>query len=101
MLVFMLVMAVAFGSVGKALALCPNAPPRDRFNLWLLGAILFGHAVSFVSVSYFDQTVVFFYLSLAAIGSVYSVMASQAARQSRPVPSAVPPLSSEPSPSGV
>ena len=101
MFVFIYIMAAGFASVGKALDLCPNASLRDRFDIWLLGAILFGHAVSFVSVSYFDQTVVFFYFSLAAIGSVYSVTAARAAQQVPADPVPVPPLTSEPSPSNV
>jgi hypothetical protein len=101
MFVFIYIMAVGFTSVGKALDLCPAAPPRERFHIWLLGAILFGHAVSFISVSYFDQTVVFFYLSLAMIGSVYSVTAARAAQYVPAETTPVTPLASEPSPSNV
>jgi hypothetical protein len=46
--------------------------------IWTLGAILFGHAATWMSVSYFDQTVVFLYLILAAIGAV-SALPFQAA----------------------
>jgi hypothetical protein len=35
--------------------------------LWALGAVLTVHAVSFLSVSYFDQIIVFWYLIVAAI----------------------------------
>ena len=101
MFVFIYIMAVGFTSVGKALDLCPNAPPRDRFHIWLLGAILFGHAVSFMSVSYFDQTVVFFYLSLAMIGSIYSVTAARSTQRVSAETTPVTPLASEPSPSNV
>jgi len=90
MLLFMYVVASGFTSVGKTLDLCANAPPEERFHIWLLGAILFGHAVSFISVSYFDQSVVFFYLSLAMIGSMYAVTAQAAQRAGLAEPSATP-----------
>jgi hypothetical protein len=105
MFVFIFIMASAFVSVGKTLDLCPNAPPDERFHIWVLGAILFGHAVSFISVSYFDQTVVFLYLSLAAIGSMYSVTAAQAAQAIEPLaeppPTSAPSTDSEPHASNV
>ena len=37
--------------------------------MWALGASLFSHAATFLSVSYFDQPVVFLYLTLAGICS--------------------------------
>jgi hypothetical protein len=101
MLMFIFVMTSAFKSVGKTLDLCPNAPPDERFYIWVLGAILFGHAVSFISISYFDQTIVFFYFSLAAIGSLYSMTAARAARPMRPATVTVPPPTNEPYPSHV
>ena len=97
MIAFIVVMASAFTSVGKALDLSRNEPLKHQFHIWVLGVIFFGHAVSFISVSYFDQTIVFFYLSLAVIGSVYSAKAAAASRksQSNEVPF-VPPIN-EPS----
>lgn len=92
MFMFIFVMAAAFSSVGKALALSRNESKEQRFHIWVLGAILFGHTVSFISVSYFDQTIVFLYFSFAMIGSVYAVKA--AARARRPAP----PTESEPQP---
>lgn len=38
--------------------------------IWSLGVSLFIHAVSFLSVSYFDQMIVFWYLLLAMISAV-------------------------------
>jgi hypothetical protein len=37
--------------------------------VWALGASLFAHAVSFMSVSYFDQSFVALYVTLAAIAA--------------------------------
>lgn len=72
MFAFVAVMAAAFSSVGKTIELLKSESKKDRFHVWVLGSILFGHAVSFLSVSYFDQSIVFFYLVLAMIGSVYA-----------------------------
>ncbi len=83
MIAFIVIMASAFTSVGKALDLSRNEPLKHQFHIWVWGVIFFGHAVSFISVSYFDQTIVFFYLSLAVIGSVYSAKAAAASRKSQ------------------
>lgn len=60
-------LAKGFSIVGKRLS--ENASVQDQFVLWALGAGLFAHAATLVSVSYFDQSFVFLYVVLAAIGS--------------------------------
>lgn len=44
----------------------------DEFTLWCAGASLATHAISFVSISYFDQMYIFFYLLLGAIPGLVS-----------------------------
>jgi hypothetical protein len=68
MLLFMGILYVAFTAVGRALS--PEVSVEQQFLAWTLGSILFGHATTFISVSYYDQTIVFLYLLLAGIGSV-------------------------------
>jgi hypothetical protein len=66
---FVGILVKSFSLVGKVLrsdALVGN----ERFEMWILGAILFGHATTFVSVTYYDQSLVFFYLVLASIVSI-------------------------------
>ncbi len=70
MLVFMAVLYVAFKRVGEALKANRQAGARELFLIWTLGAILFAHVVTFLSISYFDQTIIFLTLSLACIGSL-------------------------------
>jgi hypothetical protein len=70
MLLFISLLVAGFNRVGKALQANKNAPADRQFLIWTLGAILFGHVTTFVSISYFDQTVVFLYLALACIGSL-------------------------------
>lgn len=44
--------------------------PSEQFLIWGLGASLFAHVVSYMSVSYFDQNIVNWYLLLAIIATV-------------------------------
>jgi hypothetical protein len=74
MLVFIATLAIAFRAVGKALNACNNASAEQEFLAWTLGTMLFGHAATMISVSYFDQSVVFLYLVLAAIGSIQALL---------------------------
>jgi hypothetical protein len=70
MFLFIRILKVAFSTIGKALRCSKRAPFETRFLLWTLGAILFAHTITFISVSYFDQSVVFLYVLLAMIGSL-------------------------------
>ncbi len=70
MLLFVLILVAGFQAVGQALQKNKNASMEYRFLIWTLGAILFGHVMNFFSISLFDQSVVFFYLVLAAISAV-------------------------------
>jgi len=70
-LVFLFVgtLVAAFSIVSKALNANRNAPDGQQFLIWTLGAILFGHVTNFFSISYFDQSIVYYYVLLAAIAS--------------------------------
>jgi hypothetical protein len=70
MLLFMWILVVAFVRTGKALRASQGAPLNQQFLIWALGCILFGHATTFMSIPYFDQTIVFLCLTLACIGSL-------------------------------
>jgi hypothetical protein len=63
-------LVVAFSRVGQALRLNENGPTEEQFLIWTLGCVLLGHAVTFFSISYFDQTFIFLQLALASIGSL-------------------------------
>jgi len=70
MFLFIAVLFSAFATVGRGLRARKNAPFKDRFLVWTLGCILFGHATAALSVSFFDQSIVFFHMMLAMIASV-------------------------------
>lgn len=72
MLLFIAVLVKGFSFVGRTMRQAPELSQQSRFMIWALGASLFAHATTFISVSYFDQSFVFIYLTLAAIGSVWS-----------------------------
>ena len=42
----------------------------ERFMVWSLGCTVLGHAVSFLSVSYFDQITIFWYLVIGMIAAL-------------------------------
>lgn len=68
MLLLIAVLTAAFTSVGQTVRCTPDQP-LYRFMVWTLGASLFSHAATFISVSYSDQSVIFLYLTLASIAS--------------------------------
>jgi hypothetical protein len=70
MLLFIAVLWAGFSRVGEAWRALNGDPSLARTGVWPLGVCLFAHAVSFVSISYFDQSVLLLYLSLALIGSL-------------------------------
>jgi len=42
----------------------------ERFVIWSLGCTVLGHLASFFSVSYFDQIIIFWYLTIAMISAL-------------------------------
>lgn len=68
-------LVVAFHWVGRVVTLTLNANPEQSFMIWCFGSSLFAHFVTGISVSYFDQSVVYYWLTVAVISSSYSVMA--------------------------
>ncbi len=75
MLLLIAMMWRAFVWVGKSVAGMPGTMQEHRFMIWCLGAGLFSHAVTSLSVSYTDQSMMFFWLNIGVISSMYSVVA--------------------------
>ena len=72
MFLFIAILVKGFSFVGQAVEVSSDLPIGSKFMVWALGAALFAHAATMISVSYFDQSVLFIYLNLAAIGSLWS-----------------------------
>jgi hypothetical protein len=80
LLLFVAVLAAAFAEVGRAVRGAEGRAPEDAALAWALGAALFAHAVTGLGVSYFDQSAVFLYSTLGAIGSLFLAPIAVAAR---------------------
>jgi hypothetical protein len=74
MLLVIAMMWYAFMWVGRSVANGSAEFREHGFLIWCLGAGLLAHAVTSLSVAYFDQSFTFFWLNIGAISSVYSVV---------------------------
>lgn len=70
MFLFILLLAKSFTIVGRSVSTAHKTQPKHAFFCWALGVSLFANAATFISVSYFDQSFVFFYITLAAIATI-------------------------------
>ena len=70
MILFISVIVWCFKAVGRAIQKNGAQSFNVTFALWSMGAALFAHVVNFLSISYFDQINVFWYLLLAMISSL-------------------------------
>jgi hypothetical protein len=92
-LLMMAMMWRAFRSVGQILSTTHEQLGADRFMIWCLGAGMFAHAGTSISVAYFDQSLIFFWLNVAVLASMHAVLAT--APGSAHARSAVPPSESD------
>lgn len=79
MFIFIMVLAKGFSFVGQEIRHASTTNSNFQFMIWAIGASLFTHAGSMTSITYFDQSFLFLYLTLAAIGSIHSETALQKA----------------------
>ena len=73
MVLVIVMLLVAFKWVGKTIDTWGDEKKEHCFMIWCFGATLFSHAVTSISVAYFDQSVLYFWLSLAVISSIHSI----------------------------
>jgi hypothetical protein len=72
MLLFIYILIKGFSYLGQAMHKLDDEDIQSKFFIWAIGASLFANAATMLSVSYFDQSFIFLYLTLAAIGSIWS-----------------------------
>jgi hypothetical protein len=72
MILFIAIVVLCFSRVGHLLRESRFESKRSRLFLWAIGATLFSHVISFMNVSYFDQNVVNWFLTLAAVAAANS-----------------------------
>jgi len=70
MLLFVIIIILCFREIGIALQRNEDQPLSIQIIIWSLGASLLVHITDFLSVSYFDQTIVFWYLLIAMISAL-------------------------------
>jgi len=73
MLLFIYVISSSFAIIGKKIKGMPDHLFNHKILIWALGASLFSHTVTFFSVRYFDQSIMYFFLLLAMIGCVGAI----------------------------
>jgi hypothetical protein len=76
-------MASSFRALTSRMEVLRRFDGPDEFLLWCAGTSIFAHALSFISISYFDQMYVFFYMLLGAVPGLVGT-------SSLPLTSAVP-----------
>ncbi|RYD30435.1 MAG: hypothetical protein EOP85_23880 [Verrucomicrobiaceae bacterium] len=72
MLLVIAILVRAFIWIGKILKSEVGLPESDHFMVWCMGAGLVAHAATSISVAYFDQSMMFFWLNVAVISALYS-----------------------------
>ncbi|MCC6233623.1 MAG: hypothetical protein IT580_13320 [Verrucomicrobiales bacterium] len=77
MALFIIAIFVAFNYVGAVVRDWEELSPEIAQLAWCLGASLFAHTASMVSVYYFDQSIAFVYICLGFIGSLRLGMNSE------------------------
>lgn len=70
MALFIAIIVLCFKAAGRTVRLEDKiGAAKDAHLMWALGAALFAHAITYISVSYFDQNFVNWYLLLALIST--------------------------------
>ncbi len=70
MILFIGILVVSFSAIGRTLRAIRGTSRRTQLLVWTIGATLVAHVTSFMSVSYFDQNIVSWYLLLAIVATV-------------------------------
>lgn len=65
------ILCTAFSWVGRCIRAYPADSQHDAFPVWCLGAGLFSFAITGLSVSFVDQSMTFFWLSVGMISSMH------------------------------
>ena len=73
---FVTIIVRCFSAVGRAIDEWGDEHPAEQKLAWALGASLLVHAINYISVPYFDQNVVNWYLLLAMIATAGQISKS-------------------------
>ena len=70
LILFIIIIVVSFRAVGLSLCAMEDRPFSRRIMIWSIGISLSAHVISYLSVAYFDQMIVFWYLLLSVIAAL-------------------------------
>jgi hypothetical protein len=84
MAIFLAIEIRAFQAVGRVMRAATPLPGNEVLLLWGLGSVLFGLTVNFMSITLFDQSVIFFWLIIALIASMTNPFVRTVASASLP-----------------
>ena len=70
LILFITIIALSFKTVGLSLKALENKPFAIKIMIWSVGVSLFAHVVSYISIVYFDQMVLFWFLLLSMISDL-------------------------------
>ena len=79
-LLFVWIVWLAFAGISRSLRL-PGSTPYYQMASWALGTAMFMHCMNFIAVSYFEQIVVEWQMTLAAVASLTLVPGANPTRQ--------------------
>jgi hypothetical protein len=71
MIIFITILVYCFKYMGRLIRHYAERPFLDRFMIWSLGSVMFAHMITFFSVSYFDQIIVFLYSIIGMISRLW------------------------------
>jgi hypothetical protein len=69
MVLFVMIISRAFGTVGRTVRGYKTSPSQVKIGAWAMGCALLAHCATYLSVSYFDQNIVTWFLLLAVISN--------------------------------
>ena len=73
LLLFILILYRCFNGIGQLFRLSTEIPIWRKFLYWCMGVALLSHVVSFLSVAYFDQIIVFWWSLVAMISQTLNL----------------------------
>jgi hypothetical protein len=82
LILFIILISHCFGGIGMARKRAEGDPARE-WLLWTLGAVLSAHMAAFMGISYFDQTQVWWFVTLGMICAVTTKRTSPNIRKSK------------------
>jgi hypothetical protein len=75
LLLFISLLFKCFKTTGKAVGYKTKFLINEQFIIWAIGCALLAHIASFISVTYFDQIIIFWYMLIAIIAALANSMA--------------------------